>query len=50
MDLKQIWDKALSEIELNISRANFITWFKNSRPLKKDGNKFIVACQRMARK
>jgi len=45
MDLKQIWDKALSEIELNISRANFITWFKNSRPLKKDGNKFIVACQ-----
>jgi len=45
MDLKQIWDKALSEIELNISRANFITWFKNSRPLKKDDSKFIIACQ-----
>ncbi|MBI5306068.1 chromosomal replication initiator protein DnaA [Candidatus Wolfebacteria bacterium] len=30
MDLKQLWQTTLSEIELQISRPNFLTWFKNS--------------------
>ncbi len=30
MDFQQLWAAALGEIELSISRANFITWFKNT--------------------
>lgn len=38
MDLKQTWQTTLSEIELQISRPNFLTWFKNSCLLNnKDG-------------
>ncbi|OIO32110.1 hypothetical protein AUJ44_03290 [Candidatus Nomurabacteria bacterium CG1_02_47_685] len=29
MDDKQLWDTALVEIELGVSKANFSTWFKN---------------------
>jgi chromosomal replication initiator protein len=30
MDHNQLWQKVLGEVELQISRPNFITWFKNS--------------------
>jgi chromosomal replication initiator protein len=30
MDRDQIWQAVLGEIELNISKANFTTWFKNT--------------------
>jgi len=30
MDLEELWKTILGEIELNISRANFLTWFQNS--------------------
>jgi chromosomal replication initiator protein len=30
MPYEQIWQAALGEIEINLSRANFITWFKNT--------------------
>jgi chromosomal replication initiator protein len=30
MDYEKIWKDALVEIELNVSRANFSTWFKNT--------------------
>jgi len=30
VDNKQLWDSTLIEIELNISRANFKTWFKET--------------------
>ncbi|MFA5248469.1 MAG: chromosomal replication initiator protein DnaA [Patescibacteria group bacterium] len=30
MNNEQIWQAALGEIELNLSKANFTTWFKNS--------------------
>jgi chromosomal replication initiator protein len=30
VDNKQLWDSALIEIELNISKANFKTWFKET--------------------
>ena len=44
MDLKDIWQSVLNDIELNISRASFITWFKNSSLIKKDGSTVVVAC------
>lgn len=30
MNNEQVWQAALGEIELNLSKANFTTWFKNS--------------------
>ncbi len=36
IDNKQLWDSALVEIELNVSKANFNTWFKNTQILKQD--------------
>lgn len=38
MNSKNLWQAALGEIELSISRANFITWFKNTEiTSQKDG-------------
>lgn len=36
MDLNQLWRSALIELELQISRPNFLTWLKNSRLVKKE--------------
>ncbi len=44
MDPKELWQAVLAEIELSISKANFITWFKNTRiQSKKDGVVMISA-------
>lgn len=37
MDKKEFWNKCLNEIEMNISKANFTTWFKNTSILKEEG-------------
>jgi len=38
MDIKDLWQIVLGEVELNTSKANFITWFKNTKIYsKKDG-------------
>ena len=29
-DTKQLWEGALTEIELSVSKANFTTWFKDT--------------------
>jgi len=36
INLKELWEKCLSEVELNISKANFTTWFKNTSIIKED--------------
>ncbi len=36
MDLEQLWQSVLADIELEISRTNFLTWFKNSKLISKD--------------
>ncbi|HEY4483535.1 MAG: hypothetical protein A3I39_00925 [Candidatus Yanofskybacteria bacterium RIFCSPLOWO2_02_FULL_47_9b] len=36
-DSKTLWDTTLSHIELGVSKANFITWFKNTAIHKLDG-------------
>ena len=33
---KKLWQRALTEIELNISKANFSTWFKNTHIAKQE--------------
>lgn len=39
---KELWNKCLSEIELNISKANFTTWFKNTSIIKEDSGIIYV--------
>ena len=42
MDFEQLWQTALGEIELQVSRPNYVTWLKNSRLLdKQDGTVLI---------
>lgn len=36
MDKNQLWQGALGELELSLSKANFMTWFKNT---------FVVSCE-----
>lgn len=37
-----LWQAVLGEIELSVSRGNFITWFKNTTVLKHDGNSLTI--------
>jgi len=44
MNLKELWQTVLAEVELSTSKANFITWFKNTTiHSKKDGMVTISA-------
>src|SRR3989344_4552968 len=39
MNNQELWTRALSEIELSVSRANFVTWFKDTHVIEhRDGN------------
>ena len=42
-DNKELWGKAASEIELNVSKANFNTWFKNTHILKQEDDVVYLA-------
>lgn len=35
-NLKQLWENSLTDIELNVSKANFTTWFKNTYIAKEE--------------
>lgn len=42
MDTKTLWEKTLAEIELQTSKAIFLTWFKNSRLLERNQDSGVV--------
>lgn len=42
-DNKKIWDDALLEIEMNVSKANFSTWFKNTYISKLEDNVIFLS-------
>lgn len=42
IDLEKLWKDALVDIELNISRANFITWFKNTSISKEESGTIFL--------
>src|SRR5512140_2963393 len=43
MDLEQLWRLTLTEMETQLSRANFATWLKNSRLVdRRDGALFVA--------
>lgn len=43
MNHDQLWQAALGELELILSRANFTTWFKNTYILDVENDRIIVA-------
>lgn len=42
IDNKRLWDTALVEIETTVSKANFNTWFKNTRIVKEDAGTIFI--------
>jgi chromosomal replication initiator protein len=42
MQQSSLWQAVLGEIELSISRGNFVTWFKNTCLLRQDDDKIII--------
>ncbi|MEI7890510.1 MAG: chromosomal replication initiator protein DnaA [bacterium] len=42
MNNAELWQAALGEIELSISKANFSTWFKNTKILSNEGGKVVI--------
>jgi chromosomal replication initiator protein len=37
-----LWQTVLGEIELSVSRGSFVTWFKNTKVLRREGDQLIV--------
>lgn len=42
MTNEELWKAALGQIELSLSKANFITWFKNTSILSRDSGRVVV--------
>jgi chromosomal replication initiator protein len=42
MQPSSLWQAVLGEIELSISRGNFVTWFKNTCLLREDEERIVV--------
>lgn len=42
MQSSSLWQAVLGEIELSVSRGNFVTWFKNTCILRDDPGHFVI--------
>jgi len=40
---KEIWERALGELQIQVSKANYITWLKNSQGISHQDNSFVVS-------
>lgn len=45
MENKELWSRALVDIELEVSKANFSTWFKNTRITKQEDGTVYIGVQ-----
>lgn len=43
MDYKELWQNVLVEMELGVSKANFSTWFKDTRIVKEDAGVVVLS-------
>ena len=41
-DLKQLWQTALGELQVGLSRANYDTWFKDTAIISEEDDVFLV--------
>jgi chromosomal replication initiator protein len=42
MENEELWKAALGQIELSLSKANFITWFKNTSIVSREGGVIVI--------
>ncbi len=42
LDYKKLWDDTLAGIEVEVSKANFGTWFRNTRIVKQDNGLIVI--------
>ena len=42
MDKNELWQAALGELELTLSKANFMTWFKNTFIVSNDDVHIVI--------
>jgi chromosomal replication initiator protein len=42
MQQSNLWQAVLGEIELSVSRGNFVTWFKNTCLLRQDNERIVI--------
>ena len=42
MEQDKLWQAVLGDIEISLSRANYLTWFKNTQIIKHDTDKLII--------
>ena len=42
MEQDRLWQAVLGDIEIGLSRGNYLTWFKNTQLIKHDDDKLIV--------
>ena len=42
MQDERLWQAVLGDIEISLSRGNYLTWFKNTQLVKHDGDKLVV--------
>ena len=43
MNKEELWQALLAQIQFNISKANFATWFKNTGIISKKGGRVVIA-------
>ena len=42
VDQDKLWQAVLGDIEITLSRGNYLTWFKNTQLLKREGDKLLI--------
>ncbi|MCL4368247.1 MAG: chromosomal replication initiator protein DnaA [Actinobacteria bacterium] len=43
MNARQVWQATLTELQGQVSRANFETWLRNTRVVSTEGDRFVVS-------
>lgn len=42
MQQDKLWQAVLGDIEISLSRGNYLTWFKNTQLLRQEGDKLVI--------
>jgi len=45
MDNKELWQSVLAQVQFSVSRANFATWFKNTKIISIEDGKTIISVE-----
>mgnify|MGYP001570885936 FL=1 len=43
MDNKSLWEAALGELELTLSKANFTTWFRGTSIVSQENGELVIS-------